>query len=666
MNDGPSFEATFEILPSQFSRGQVRRIRVELPTGTRKRFVVPVFNSSRGNASWDVVVRDSRGAKRDEIRDIRPKRAASMQTPIVGALVRTIGGLPSLPDVDRSYNALQPYVARLQSELFPDNPIALEGLAAIYLNAEKAQDLKDNQVKALLAWVSAGGHLVVGFHQPSDLQGSPWLRDLVPFEPSGQRNLACQTRLNAWVSESSKRLWTLAGSNESSHPGFRGLKPDLNFTAGEIPVVTGNVRSGQVVLEANGVPLVISAGPARGTVTVLTFSPETEPFRSWSNRKFFWAKALDLPADWFTQARKNNYNDYSGWAKDSIFGAITDSRQVRKLPVGWLLLLLITYLAVIGPVDQYVLKKMNRQMLTWLTFPAYVLLFSGLIYFIGYKLRAGDIEWNEFHVADVIPRGDGGAAVRGFAFASIYSPANARYPLASSLTYAAFREEYAGGYGGGGFDTGRSYIDQKGNSFEADVAVPVWTSQMYVSDWWHGFKTAPLTAEIKRAGSDWEIKVQNPQARKVSRVTIVAGGRVHELAEVPARGSQTFKVNVNTGKPIPNLVAEYVDRFYQASNSRRSALGSNLEWRPSSPEEIMRWTVAGSFLASFQDQQNYRRFQPSRGFDLTANAMRDEVIVFALVEKELLVTPLNEKKFTTRRSRFDTVIRLALPAPNLN
>ena len=42
-----------------------------------------------------------------------------------------------------------------------------------------------------------------------------------------------------------------------------------------------------------------------------------------------------------------------------------DSRQVRKLPVHWLLLLLVVYLLVIGPVDQYSLKKIRRQMLTW-------------------------------------------------------------------------------------------------------------------------------------------------------------------------------------------------------------------------------------------------------------------------------------------------------------
>ena len=90
-------------------------------------------------------------------------------------------------------------------------------------------------------------------------------------------------------------------------------------------------------------------------------------------------------------------------SSDGIFGAMIDSKQVRKLPLGWLLALLGAYLAVIGPLDQYWLKKINRQMLTWVTFPCYVVIFSGLIYYIGFHLRAGELEWNELNLVDVLP-----------------------------------------------------------------------------------------------------------------------------------------------------------------------------------------------------------------------------------------------------------------------
>ena len=138
----------------------------------------------------------------------------------------------------------------------------------------------------------------------------------------------------------------------------------------------------------------ITAKRGRGQITVLTFSPEMEPFLTWKDRPYFWSKLVDVPPELFVSEQ---YNPYGGQSIDGVFGAMIDSKQVRKLPVGWLLLLLVGYLAVIGPLDQYWLKKINRQMLTWLTFPAYVACFSVLIYVIGYKLRAGESEWNELH-----------------------------------------------------------------------------------------------------------------------------------------------------------------------------------------------------------------------------------------------------------------------------
>src|SRR5438445_12386233 len=42
-NDGPSFNAAFELSSSQMVAGQTRRIAVELAANTRKRVIVPAF-----------------------------------------------------------------------------------------------------------------------------------------------------------------------------------------------------------------------------------------------------------------------------------------------------------------------------------------------------------------------------------------------------------------------------------------------------------------------------------------------------------------------------------------------------------------------------------------------------------------------------------------------
>src|SRR5205085_4218911 len=194
-----------------------------------------------------------------------------------------------------------------------------------------------------------------------------------------------------------------------------------------------------------------------GQITALLFSTELEPFLSWKNRASFWAKMVDVPPELL--ALDQQFNQPYGQSMDGAFGAMIDSKQVRKLPVGWLLVLLLAYLVVIGPLDQYWLKKINKQMLTWLTFPAYVACFSVLIYLIGYKLRAGETEWNELHMVDVIPLGQQ-ADLRGRTYASVYSPVNAKYKLASEQPFASLPGEFLGNYGRGGQEASRASVMQ--------------------------------------------------------------------------------------------------------------------------------------------------------------------------------------------------------------
>src|ERR1043166_7664827 len=165
--------------------------------------------------------------------------------------------------------------------------------------------------------------------------------------------------------------------------------------------------------------------------------PYTTLFRS-----VFWAKLAEVPGNWYLN---KEVNVQGGWSSDGIFGAMIDSRQVHRLPVGWLLLLLLVYLVVIGPLDQFWLKRIGKPMLTWITFPCYVVTFSLVIYFIGYKLRAGESEWNELHLVDVLLSGDH-AELRGRTYASVYAPSNQRYLLESEQKFATSRRARVGGF----------------------------------------------------------------------------------------------------------------------------------------------------------------------------------------------------------------------------
>ena len=67
------------------------------------------------------------------------------------------------------------------------------------LEFEKALELKVNQANALMAWLHAGGHLIVGIEQPGHVNGNPWLRNLLPCEITGMTTTTARGVIQDWL-----------------------------------------------------------------------------------------------------------------------------------------------------------------------------------------------------------------------------------------------------------------------------------------------------------------------------------------------------------------------------------------------------------------------------------------------------------------------------------
>lgn len=680
-NDGPSFHAVVELTAGQLSASQVRRVPVELPTNTRKRFVIPVFAGSGRYAAWDARLIDERGKVRAEQLNLRAKDLAS-QSFLLGAVPRSFGGAPTFPAIQPKQPELQPQVARQMVEFLPDNPTALEGLDALYLNSEKAGEIKANQAEALLAWLHAGGHLVVGVEQAQDFNAAQWLRQILPCVFVETRTMRLNGELQQWLRTPPAGGSSTSAAAETPPTGpmpdrrlarryglplpptgrhaavspaaiaevFARLPPDQSFDRAELLVHVARSLGGRVVLRLQGEPLVFRAPRGRGTITVLTFSPEREPFRSWSNRSWFWVRLLDLPGEWFASA---DFNAPSGQSIDGIFGAMIETRQVRKLPVSWLLALLGVYLLVIGPVDQYVLKKLNRQMLTWITFPAYVVLFSLLIYFIGYKLRAGETEWNQLDVVDVLPRGED-AELRGRTYVSLYSSSNARYPVACDLRHATLRGEFLGYWRGQ--DAGRTQVEQRDAGFRAEVFVPVWLSHLFVSDWWQR-SPPPLTATVTQQGDRYDVSLENRSSQPLSDVRLIVSDRVYQLGSLQPREAKRFTREVAGGTPLRQFVQDQAGTLRMAAVQRQQALGDSSQGRI---ENLPLAATAASFLSQLETgPDDPVRFIAPQGYDLSSLVARGDAVLTAWVSGQVLAPPLH--RFNPPRSQRQTLLRLAVP-----
>jgi len=674
-NDGPPITGFIEVSPGNYNKGQTYQLPVELPTGTLKRVTIPVFAPSRSPSIWNVRLATQRGKTIAEQVAQRPRRQVGWEIPMIGSLSRTASGAATVRPILRDQDDAKPASTRLLTTLFPENPLVLEGLNAIYLNSETAGGLRVSQANAILAWMNAGGHLIVGVEQVSDITTAPWLRAVLPSDPKELKTVTAHPELQKWLrspldytsranfeptpmpgqyaqaprpgKRSGKQAAPETRAGNSPDAPFADLVDDAQFELGDLQVVTGAIRDGRAVVSAGGVPLIVTANRGKGRITALMFSPEREPFKSWKHLPTMWSRLAEVPGQLYVSS--DYYQSY-GQSPDGIFGAMIDSRQVHKLPIGWLLILLIVYLVIIGPFDQWWLKRIGKPMLTWITFPCYVVLFSLLIYFIGYKLRAGESEYNELHLVDVLRNGDH-AEMRGRTYSSIYAPSNARFDLESKQKVATFRGEFLGF---GTEATERATITQNGDSFKAEVFVPVWTSQLFTSDWWSGGEM-PFDIQIKPLADGWNVKVKNNTDRPMKSAQLVIEGRVVTLAEIAAGASVSVNITREQGTALSEFVRQYGQNFQRAAQQRQNAFGASKGGRIS---DLPNSSAAASFLSQLRQDQNYNGFIGTPGLDLSQLVERGSAVLLAWTPDYSPVQSLNQ--FKPRRFGKNTLWRIPI------
>ncbi len=690
-HDGPSFTGTIEIAKSHFGTEQKHRILLELPTNTRKRITFPLFYSG-GLPRWNAKLYDESRELRASQLNISAKEVA-WEGVIMGSVSRTFAGTPQFPQFQKSNGRLQPQVGRFYPEQFPDTQIALESLSSLYLSSEQALRLSQNQADALSAWVAFGGHLFLAIEQPADVLATEWIQPLCPFRPEGFSKVLAGDSFQKWLEEDSSRSLppkTISGAmgnlldsaidNSSSSrprnappipspplPGGRAdFKASFDYSKilekrrsknealkGEaMPIVTGQRLDGEVLLAAEDLPLIITAPRGRGQVTVLTFSPEREPFLSWENKNWFWAKINRIAPEWFGDWELDNYR---GLSLDGAFRSLIESRQIRKLPVSWLLLLLAVYLAVIGPFDYWCLKKLNRQMLTWATFPAYVVLFSLLIYFIGYRLRAGDVEWNELHIVDAVPTGQT-AKLRGRSYMSVYSPANAEYNVQCPFPDSALRSRFLGP-NRGGQEVGKSDTLLSASGAKARISVPVWMNQLHVADWTHTAPSPFAARLVEHSPNKIAIRLENRGTQAIEAIGIAAKGRFLRIEGLAPGESRTEHLFPHSGRTLRQFIRQGGRDYSKALESQQRHLGDTFRIDGTDLHSMV-----FAFISHWEeDAAGGRGFLFPNGMELSPAAERGEVILLAYCPDLAMIPWLNE--FSAIRKNRATLLRLVL-SPN--
>jgi len=336
---------------------------IDLPAGSRKVVVATPIVGRYGDLA--VIRFEARGVGVETRLPIERVLDVDQLAVVVGD---AIGGLQVLKQVRgvrnpfmldfRTNRPMQGVyeVAYCTPELFPEQAIALSGAQLIVLTSG-AERLRAEQWAALRQWVLMGGTLVASGGAGAVYLQSPALRDLLPVQPQGTREVAQLTALGNWL----------------------GVRPP----AGSATLPQARLTAGKVLLQQDGQPLIAVRPYGLGAVVFLAFNPLERPMNAYDARVRFWQQVVNATAGYppsFNIAAL--HMGQSGYTVDRWSGQATMTIDTDIDPPSVMLIvaLLGAYFMLVVPINYWTLKRLRALDWAWLTTPLIALIFVGVLW----------------------------------------------------------------------------------------------------------------------------------------------------------------------------------------------------------------------------------------------------------------------------------------------
>jgi hypothetical protein len=389
-NDGPAIAGELQVTGGQ-QRDTRFGIPIELPTGARQEHLLYAQPDWAGRGLVVNLVAD------DELllSQALNTRAVDAWTPTVVVVAERPEGI--VADIRRGItppNMNPPVIVTVPPGDLPPRVEAWSAIDRLVWQDVDTTQLTEEQLAALTAWVSAGGLLVVagGTTGTTTLGGLP--PDLLPFLPTGTVDVA--------------------------EADLAALLGGLPAGAGSVPAVAGTLTDGVVLGRSGDQVFVAQRRVGQGTVTVLGIDPGTDWLAGTETAASIWRRFL--PAN----ANGAVINPLLLTDDSQITQALSNLPAVDLPDLGVLFALLLLYIALIGPINYLVLRRLDRREWAWVTMPVLVGVFAVAAYALGATLKGTDTIVNQVGIVRTAPGAETGL---GQIYVGIFSPTRASYDV---------------------------------------------------------------------------------------------------------------------------------------------------------------------------------------------------------------------------------------------
>jgi hypothetical protein len=352
-NDGPPLDGQLRLTTRAGNEPAIYTQRIELATRSRKlvAFQLPGLTGT-GELRLTLRVGDQDLSTRQ-----LPLRMLGPSDFLVGVMADD-GVVPSgLGAVRRGGHPVA--VAQLTPADLPTDPLGLQALDALVIRQASSDRLTPDQRTALRSWIEHGGQLIVA-GGPGWRRSMDGLDDLLPIQG----------------------LWSRQVRHLRAFSRYAGVTPP-----DEAALVTlgSPIEDARVLLAQEGIPLLVERWIGLGRVTYVGPDPGLEPFRSWPAAESLWQRVLvggrpGLPTFDVTT---------SGWVP--MRAALSEMLDLGLPATSWVVLFLLGYVAVVGPGQYLLLRRLDRREWAWLGFPLLALGSAGLLFVGAAWLRGPDV-----------------------------------------------------------------------------------------------------------------------------------------------------------------------------------------------------------------------------------------------------------------------------------
>lgn len=388
-NDGPAVTGELRIRGTQQTQSQYG-VEADLPSGARQRFTLYAQTALFGSRVNIDLVSGEQVAATQQVR-ISSHDAFS---PIVAVVAEKPEGLlPAVTDAMFNPNVTSATVVRLA---IADLPARVEAWAAIdrlVWQDVDASTLTPAQLDALRLWVGAGGRLIIlgGTTGGGTIRG--FGPELLPYDPA--------RTIDVPVAD----LGAILGS--------------LPTTAAPLPALVGTLDQGTVLARSGDDVIAAETGYGRGSVTLVGFDPAEQWIAEGSASDVLWHRLLP-------QTSGPALNPLAVTDDSQIVYALQNLPSIDLPPIEQLFVLLGAYIALIGPINYLILRRLDKREWAWVTIPALVVVFAVGSYGLGATLKGSDVIVNQI---TVVRAAQGTGRGIGQAYIGIYSPSRRSFDV---------------------------------------------------------------------------------------------------------------------------------------------------------------------------------------------------------------------------------------------